>query len=83
MKTDFDKWKDEDDSEDEGRSEKDMQLEEVLTVEETVSICVIICPRPFFPTLILKLLTLNQTNIWHERIRSKVIRCTFLGHNSI
>ncbi len=36
--------------------------------KETVSLCVIICPRPFFPTLILKLLTWNPTNIWHENI---------------
>ena len=35
-------------------------------MEETVALCVIICPRPFFPTHILKLLTWNQTYIWHE-----------------
>ena len=73
-----------------GRSPKVGKMRAIPTLQkkylenkETVALCVIKCPRPFFPTHILKLLTWNQTYIWHEKNRSKVIRCTFLGHNSI
>ncbi len=35
LKTDFDKWRDEDDSDEEAGNDKDMQLEEVRVVQET------------------------------------------------
>ncbi len=39
----------------------------VSIFQETVSFCVIICPRSFFPTCILKLLAQVQAHLRHEK----------------